>query len=289
MALFLLVAISGASLAVRLGAARGAAFRLASVARGSGRRLFVLVCIATALLTALVSLDGAVVAMVPVLVELRRRVGAPLRPLLLGVVAVANASSLAVPEGNPTNLVVIAHEGLPLGRAAATMLVPGVVATVLCATAVAWCERRALDAPFVTQESSANGSPFGAGLLGAVRLVVQMLSLLVVVLALPLRLAVAGAGLPVLVGVAAGVSLLASLANNLPASAVVAAGLAPGPAAYAALVGLSVGALATPQGSVATLIAGDLAGEQPHAPMLLPTALAAALGATVVIWLTYVS
>src|SRR5438132_40919 len=124
MAAFLLVAIAVAGLAVRLGAARGAARWLASVARGNGRRLFVLVCLATGLLTVLLSLDGAVVAMVPALVELRRRFGAPLHPLLLGVVAVANASSLAVPEGNPTNLVVIEHAGLPIGQAAATMLLP---------------------------------------------------------------------------------------------------------------------------------------------------------------------
>jgi hypothetical protein len=36
--------------------------------------------------------------------------------------------------------------------------------------------------------------------------------------------------------------------------------LAAGPAAYAATIGLAVGALATPQGSVATLVASDLAG-----------------------------
>ena len=36
--------------------------------------------------------------------------------------------------------------------------------------------------------------------------------------------------------------------------------LAAGPVAYAASVGLAVGALATPQGSVATLVAADLAG-----------------------------
>jgi Na+/H+ antiporter NhaD/arsenite permease-like protein len=37
------------------------------------------------------------------------RYGAPLAPLVLGAVAVANAASIAVPQGNPTNLVVINH------------------------------------------------------------------------------------------------------------------------------------------------------------------------------------
>jgi hypothetical protein len=70
-----------------------------------------------------------------------------------------------------------------------------------------------------------------------------------------------------------------------PASSIVAAGLAPGASAHAALVGLSVGVLATPPGSVAMLIAGDLAGERPHAKVLLPAAIAAASLATLVIWL----
>ncbi len=289
MAAFLLVAVGAAALAVRLGVARGAARRLGALARGDGHRLFVLVCLVTVLLTAVVSLDGAVVVMAPILVELHRKHGAPLRPLLLGVVTVANASSLALPEGNPTNLVVIERLGLPLGRAATTMVLPGVIATLLCAAAIGWSQRRALGTPFVRRETSAAASPLAPGLFGVLRVVLQIVALLVVVLPLAGRATVTGAGLPLMLGVAVGVSLLAALANNLPASAIVAAGLASGPAAYAALAGLSVGALATPQGSVATLIAGDLAGERPHARVLLPIALAAALAATVVFWLISIS
>ena len=80
-----------------------------------------------------------------------------------------------------------------------------------------------------------------------------------------------------------------ALANNLPVSASATALLAAGPAAYAASIGLAVGALATPQGSVATLIATDLAG--PNAPplplrRLAPLAVAAVLIATLVLWTT---
>ncbi len=283
-AAFLVVAVGLAALAVRPRAARGAASRLESRARGSGGRLFFLVCLLTALLTAIVSLDGAVVVMVPVLVELHRRFGAPLRSLLLGVVAVANAFSLALPEGNPTNLVVIERLGLPLGHAAATTILPGTVATILCAGAIAWRERRALRAPLCRRLTLPTSSPLGLGVVGVARVVFQIVALLVVLLPLG-RLELGGTGLPMLAAVALGVTALAALTNNLPASTIVAAGLAPGPAAYAALVGLSVGALATPQGSVATLIAGDLAGERPHARVLFPAALVAALAATLVIWL----
>ena len=62
--------------------------------------------------------------------------------------------------------------------------------------------------------------------------------------------------------------------------------LAAGPLAYAATIGLAVGALAAPQGSVATIIAADLAG--PTTPplttrRLAPLAIAALLAATLLL------
>ena len=56
------------------------------------------------------------------------------------------------------------------------------------------------------------------------------------------------------------VGLGAALTNNLPASVSVGSLLGAGPSAYAATIGLGIGALALPQGSVATLLAVDLAG-----------------------------
>ena len=66
--------------------------------------------------------------------------------------------------------------------------------------------------------------------------------------------------LPTLLAVALGTGAIAALINNLPASVWAASLLAAGPLAYAATIGLAVGALAAPQGSVATIIATDLAG-----------------------------
>ncbi len=86
-----------------------AAVALARRARGNGLALYALVCGLCALLTATVSLDGAVVLIVPLIIALHRRYDARITPLLLGAVAVANAASIAVPQGNPTNLVVINH------------------------------------------------------------------------------------------------------------------------------------------------------------------------------------
>jgi hypothetical protein len=59
-----------------------------------------------------------------------------------------------------------------------------------------------------------------------------------------------------------------------------------GPGAYAALIGLSVGALATAHGSVATLIARDLAGDsRPWARTWAAPTVAAVGLATLVLWL----
>jgi hypothetical protein len=89
------------------------------------------------------------------------------------------------------------------------------------------------------------------------------------------------------VAVAAAVGIASALANNLPVSVWAGSLLASGSSAYAATIGLAVGALATPQGSVATLIAAELAG--PSAPKLAvrrlaPLAAAALMVAALVLW-----
>ena len=119
------------------------------------------------------------------------------------------------------------------------------------------------------------------------RLLVQVAGLVVVVGALQIASLPAGAlALPGLLAVALGVGALAAIANNLPASVGIASLLVAGPAAYAATIGLAVGALATPQGSVATLVAADLAGggrELVAARRLAPLALVGVVVACVLL------
>ena len=79
------------------------------------------------------------------------------------------------------------------------------------------------------------------------------------------------------------------MANNLPVSAAATALLSTGPTAYAASIGLAVGALAAPQGSVATLIATDLAGSDAPsitARSFAPIAAAGLVVATLLLWST---
>lgn len=295
-----------ALLADRSGLAERLAGRLARAGRGRGGVLFALVCLTCALLTAALSLDGAVVVMVPVIAALARRHGAPLRPLLLATVGVANSFSAALPAGNPTNLVVMERLGLSPGGFATRMLVPSLGAALVCA-AVLWVgERRSLVGGYVPARadrtaprggirlavaalSAAAAADWISPLVGLspwlpvsvvaalalaaarrrppialpLRLGVQIGSLLVVLDSLreALRLGNFGIGSPTLAGlalVAAAVTLGAALANNLPASAAAAALLSAGPGSYAALLGLSAGALATPHGSLATLVSIDM-------------------------------
>jgi arsenical pump membrane protein len=290
-------------------------------ADGSALVLYGLVCGLCALATAALSLDGAVVLMVPVVLALHRRHGAPLAPLLLGAVVVVNTASIAVPQGNPTNLVLIIHAGLTPETFLATMLVPGLVATVVCAAGVAILERVALRAPLplatadctqfsrdercaiaalvatalATVAALINGVapwwPFTATTAVALvaararvrprvpwRVAAQVAGLVVVAGALnPPGPTSHAAGLLGLLALATILSACCAVANNLPVGAWTASIIRAGPLAYAASIGLAIGAIATPQGSVATLIATDLAGPAaPTVPVQRTVALAAA-------------
>jgi arsenical pump membrane protein len=329
---FLGGALTLAALAGRSGLTERAALVLAARAGGRADVLYALVCALCALLTATVSLDGAVVLMLPVLQGLTRRWGAPFRPLFLGIVVVANTASVAVAQGNPTNLVVIERLGISPAHFTLTMLGPGLAAATLGAIAIAVGERRRLGGgyrvprsragPWSAAERWAAASlacaaavawisplvglapwwPFaGVAALALLpgrerlrprlpwRVAAQVTALVVVVGALPLHVRPSPSpGLAALAMIALGVCAVAAVANNLPASVCAAALLARGSSAYAASIGLSVGSLATPQGSVATLIATDLAGlAAPRLPMrtLAAIAVVGVLVGTALVWL----
>jgi arsenical pump membrane protein len=300
---FLGAALTLAALVARSGLAERAAAALAALARGNAVTLYLLVCGLCGLLTAAVSLDGAVVLMVPVLLALARRWSIALAPLFLGVVAVANTISIAVPQGNPTNLVVIDRLGISPTAFLGHMLLPGLAAATLCALTIGLAERHALAIsyrpPRVERSALSRderhaafalaGSAlvaWAAPLLGIApwwpfvgtvavaftvsrdrprlvlpwRVAMQVGALVVVLQALKLDTpAGAGLGLPGLLAVALLVGAAAALANNLPVS-VLAGTMLGGPSAYAATIGLAIGPLATPHGSVATLIASERVG-----------------------------
>jgi Na+/H+ antiporter NhaD/arsenite permease-like protein len=283
MLLFLTAALALAWLVGRTGVTDRAVSLLAGWGRGSTRLLYAHVCAVSAQLTAMVSLDGAVVLMVPFLLSLARRCGLRLAPFLFGVVAVANAASVAVPEGNPTNLVVMNRLGLGPDAYLLHLFVPGLCAAVLCALGpIRHLGPRSYVLDAIDERPSGNSGFFVPWRIGA-----QIVGLLAALRGLLPSVALGGHGLFALLGMALGIAVLSSVANNLPVSAAVATVVTAGPGAYAALIGLTVGALATPHGSVATMIARDLAGDDgDHLPprALAPAAGLAVLGATLVLW-----
>jgi Na+/H+ antiporter NhaD/arsenite permease-like protein len=339
----LLLFLTSAFSLARLAADAGLADRLASLlkraAKGRPLAAFALTCVVCAGLTATVSLDGAVVLMVPVVLALARNEQRLLQPLLLATVGTANAFSLAVPQGNPTNLVVMERLHIGPGAFLEHLLVPGLLATVVCAVTIAFAQRRSLtgklaapgsdeSSPLTTAGRRALVILAAAALAGAVapwlgiapwwglcavaavafvercragrpprveipwRIAAQVAALLVVFgpLAGSLTAPARAASPATLVAVSLAVAAIACVVNNLPGSVLVAGTIgAPGLTAYASLTGLSVGALATPHGSVATLIAlqrtdGEAIPASGHVRVLLPAAALATAVAAASIW-----
>jgi Na+/H+ antiporter NhaD/arsenite permease-like protein len=279
MLIFLTAALAIASLAERAGLAERAAWAFATLGKARPGRVYALSCLASAVLTCIVSLDGAVVLMVPLVRALSRRCRISQAPLFLGAVAVANAVSLAVPEGNPTNLVVMSRLGLSPSAFLEHLLVPGLCAAVLCALVPLRLLRR-------EQQPVDTRFPEAARMLVPWRIGAQMAGLLAALDRLAPAISLRGNGLAALLAVAGSTAAAAAVANNLPVSASLAALATSGPGAYAALIGLSVGALATAHGSVATLIARDLAGDKrPWARTWAPATAAAVALATLLLWL----
>ncbi len=120
------------------------AARAAHGARGSARRLFILVYGVGVIVTTLLSNDATAVVLTPAVYAVTRAAGVPPLTYLFICAFVANAASFVLPISNPANLVVFNHQ-LPtlipwLGRFA----LPSVAAIVLTFVVLYASQRRAL-------------------------------------------------------------------------------------------------------------------------------------------------
>lgn len=109
-----------------------------AIRRGGTKRtgLLVMICILVALLTALISVNGAVAALVPMVVVVAVRVGLPPSQLLMPLAFSAHAGSMLALTGTPVNIIVSEAAdnagGRPFGFFEFTIVgVPLVVGTVL--------------------------------------------------------------------------------------------------------------------------------------------------------------
>ena len=101
---------------------------MARSAAGRPRRLLVAVFVLASVITAVLSLDAAVVLLTPVVFATAARLGARPRPHVYACTHLANTASLLLPVSNLTNLLAFAASGLSFTRFAALMALPWLVA-----------------------------------------------------------------------------------------------------------------------------------------------------------------
>jgi arsenical pump membrane protein len=114
---------------------------------GSGRRLFVLLVLFTALVSALFANDGGVLILTPIALELAVSLGlarAATLALALAVGFVVDAASLPLTLSNLVNIVVADGFGIGFGRYAAVMLPVNGVAVLASLGVLLWLSGRSL-------------------------------------------------------------------------------------------------------------------------------------------------
>lgn len=128
---FLLTITIVAELADAAGVFEAASVVGARGARGSVRRLWMLVIVLASATTVLLSLDTTAVLLTPVVLALSRRLKIAPWPFALTTVWLANTASLLLPVSNLTNLLLIDRLHWSVGRYAARMWIPALVAVVV--------------------------------------------------------------------------------------------------------------------------------------------------------------
>lgn len=123
-------------------------------AKGSPRRLFVLVYVVGVVVTVFLSNDATAVVLTPAVYAACRaaRVKDPM-PYLLVCAFIANAASFVLPISNPANLVIFAGGEMPsLSRWMQTFLLPSIVSIVVTFACLHWTQRHALAEDTIARE-----------------------------------------------------------------------------------------------------------------------------------------
>ncbi|HZQ89378.1 MAG TPA: SLC13 family permease [Gaiellaceae bacterium] len=152
---------------------------LAARVRGGGATLLVSLLLVTAIVSAVLNLDTAVVFMTPVLVHAARHRGLGEAPFLYGAVFMANSASLLLPGSNLTNLIVLAQDHVSGSTFAARLWPAWLVAVAVTIAFVTVAFRRDLVPRGASEPERAAFRP-GAGTAAA-----AVSSVLVLVLSQP--------------------------------------------------------------------------------------------------------
>jgi arsenical pump membrane protein len=237
--------ILASALAGRIGAFRVLA-RALIPARGATTIAAAAILTFTALLSALVNLDVAVVVATPVALQAAHCQRLPADRLAVAVAMTANAASFLLPTSNITNLLLLSRAPASTPAYISHSWLPWILVTAITVGPLAWWAGTAAASPAhaVTAGPSAR----------AVSDLVPMFLLAAAIRAL------LGSGLTFhgsFTGQLAGEALLAATINNLPAAAAI---LPAGTAGlWAAILATTVGPGLLVTGSVATLIARRIA------------------------------
>jgi arsenical pump membrane protein len=116
-------------------------------ARGSSRRLFVLVYLVGIVVTVFLSNDATAVVLTPAVYAAARAAGAEPLPYLYICAFIANAASFVLPISNPANLVIFGSHMPPLVRWLATFALPSALAIAATFLALRFTQRQALGQP----------------------------------------------------------------------------------------------------------------------------------------------
>jgi len=116
-------------------------------ARGSARRLFLLVFVVATVVTILLSNDATAVVLTPAVYAAARAAGAEPLPYLLVCAFIANAASFVLPISNPANLVVFAGHMPPLPLWLALFAVPSILSISATYVVLRLSQRASLRTP----------------------------------------------------------------------------------------------------------------------------------------------
>jgi arsenical pump membrane protein len=116
----------------------------ATHARGSPRRLFLLVYCVGFIVTALLSNDATAVVLTPAVLAVVQRARVRPAPYLLACAFIANAASFVFPISNPANLIVFGSKLPPLAAWLTIFALPSFAAVLVTLASLAWCSRKEL-------------------------------------------------------------------------------------------------------------------------------------------------
>jgi arsenical pump membrane protein len=137
-------------------------------AKGSPRRLFVLVYLVGIVVTTFLSNDAAAVVLTPAVFAAAKKAETKPLPLLYVCAFIANAASFVLPISNPANLVLYGNHTPPLGQWVARFAFPSVLSIAATYAVLRWTQRRDLNGTCATDlpvdKLSTNGKLTLAGI-----------------------------------------------------------------------------------------------------------------------------